>query len=133
MRFSRKTDYGIILVQSLRGTYPDGGYVSLSKISREQGLPLSFLEKLAEILRQNGYLSARRGPDGGYRLVKNPKDITLKELIDVFEEPEMMRCMKSNHPEKYCPFVEACPTRAGWLRIEKEVNTIFERVTIDTL
>jgi Rrf2 family protein len=133
MRFSRKTDYDIILVQSLQGTFQSGEYISLSRVSREHKLPFAFIEKLAEILRKNGFLEARRGPDGGYRLLKDPRTITLKELIDTFEESRMMRCMKSPHPEKYCPFVEACPTRAGWLRIEKKVNKIFETATLDTL
>src|SRR3989338_5451607 len=133
MKFSRKTDYGVILLQSLRGTFRDHGYIPLSKIAREQKLPRFFIEKLGEKLRRAGYLEARRGADGGYRLRKDPKKITLKELIDVFEEPEMMRCMRSPHPEKYCPFVGACPTRAGWLGIEKKVNKIFENITIASL
>ena len=133
MKFSRKTDYGVILLQSLRGTFRSRGYIPLSKIAREQKLPRFFIEKLGEKLRRAGYLEARRGAEGGYRLAKDPKKITLKELIDVFEEPEMMRCMRSPHPEKYCPFVGACPTRAGWLGIEKKVNKIFENVTIASL
>ena len=133
MKFSRKTDYGIILIEALRPTFRARAYVPLSEIAREQKLPYEFLQKLAGILRRVGYLEARRGSDGGYRLRKDPRKITLKELIDVFEEPEMMRCMRSPHPEKYCPFVGACPTRAGWLGIEKKVNKIFENVTIASL
>ncbi len=133
MKFSRKTDYGVILLQSLRDTFRSRGYIPLSKIAREQKLPRFFIEKLGEKLRRSGYLEARRGAEGGYRLAKDPRKITLKELIDVFEEPEMMRCMRSPHPEKYCPFVGACPTRAGWLGIEKKVNKIFENVTIASL
>ncbi len=133
MKFSRKTDYGIILIQSLRHTFSKKGYIPLSEISRNQKLPLPFLEKLAEMLRKKGYLESKRGPEGGYRLMKDPRRITLQELIDVFEEPEMMRCMKSSHPEKYCPFVELCPSRDSWLEIEKRVKKIFEDVTIDTM
>ncbi|OGZ95451.1 MAG: hypothetical protein A2847_02420 [Candidatus Sungbacteria bacterium RIFCSPHIGHO2_01_FULL_50_25] len=133
MKFSRRTDYGIILAQALRSTFRDRSHIPISKIAQNQGLPLVFLEKLAERLRQAGYLEARRGSEGGYRLVKDPKKITLKELIDVFEEPEMMRCMKSPHPQKHCAFVALCPTRGKWLEIEKRVDLIFESVTVDAL
>ena len=133
MRFSRKTDYGIILLQSLQRTFPNGTYISLSRVAKEQGLSLSFLEKLGERLRREGYLESHRGPEGGYRMLKDPRSVTLKELIQVFEEPEMMRCMKSQRSDKTCPLVAICPTRASWLEIEKRVNTIFESVTLDAL
>lgn len=133
MKFSRRTDYGIILVQALRSTFKDRTHIPISKISREQGLPLVFLEKLAEALRKKGFLEARRGSEGGYRLARDPRKTTLKDLIGVFEEPEMMRCMKSPHPQKHCAFAADCPTREKWLEIEKRVDSIFESVTVDAL
>lgn len=133
MRFSRKTDYGVILVGELAPTFRSGSFRSLRGIAEKNHLPLSFLEKLAEHLRRAGFLEARRGQDGGYRLVKEPKKITLKELIDVFEEPKMMRCMHSPHPEKYCALVPHCPARKTWLAVEEKMNRVFEKVTLDTL
>ena len=133
MRFSRKTDYGIILLQSLRETFSSGEYISLSRVAKEQEISLAFLEKLGERLRREGYLESHRGTRGGYRMLKDPKSVTLKELIRVFEESEMMRCMKSHRPDKACPLVAVCPTRRSWLEIEKRVNSIFESVTLDAI
>lgn len=132
MQFSRKTDYGLILLEALKPTYRSETYVSLQEVAERERLPYPFLEKIAAALRRSGVLEARKGVAGGYRLARDPKTITLKEVIDLFEEPPMMRCMRSPHPEKYCPLVPTCPTRAKWLEIEKKVNSIFEHVTVDS-
>ena len=133
MRFSRKIDYGLILMEALRTSFSEGSFIKLSGIATAHQLPLPFLQKLADTLRRKEYLQARRGQGGGYRLLKDPKKITLKEIMDIFEEPAMMRCMQSTHPEKYCPLARTCPTRKTWAQIEEKVNRIFCEVTIDTL
>lgn len=130
MQFSRKTDYGLILLEALKPTYRSGGYVSLHAITENQHLPFAFLEKLAGALKRAGVLESRKGAGGGYRLIREPSSLTLAEVIKIFEEPPMMRCMRSPHPEKYCPLVPTCPTRRKWLDIEKKVSSIFEKVTV---
>lgn len=133
MRFSRKTDYGIILVGALKPSFKSGRFIALSGLARENRLPLAFLQKLAELLRRAGLVSAKRGKVGGYRLIREPKTITLKELIALFEEPKMMRCMKSSNPKKYCALAGTCPTRKTWYEVEKDVDKIFEKVTMDAM
>ncbi|TSC74440.1 MAG: AsnC family transcriptional regulator [Parcubacteria group bacterium Gr01-1014_33] len=133
MKFSRKTDYGVILMEALKPSFRMKEFVSLASIAEKYHLPLAFLEKIAEKLRKEGFIEAKRGTDGGYRLIRNPKEITLKELIDVFEEPKMMRCMKSPHPEKHCALAKVCPTKKTWNSVEQKVMRIFERITLSEI
>ncbi len=133
MKLSRKTDYGIILLKFLAPTYKSGEFVAVSEIAEKHLLPAVFLEKLADILRKNKYLEAKRGNKGGYRLIKNPQEINLREMIDVFEEKPMMRCMQSAHPEKYCPLVSVCPARKTWSLVDEKVNKIFKGITLARL
>lgn len=130
VKFSRKTDYGIILMKGLEATYARKNFVSTSEIAEQYKISPSFLEKLADILRKNNYLEAKRGNKGGYRLIKNPKNITIEELINVFEEPAMMRCLYSKHPKKICPLVSICPTRRAWVGINEQVQRIFRKTTL---
>lgn len=133
MQFSRKIDYGLIFLEVLKPTYRSGAYMSLHTVAERQRLPLPFLEKIAAVLRQAGMVSAKKGSEGGYRLILDPKTITLQRVIRLFEEPPMMKCMRSPHPEKFCPLVPHCPTRRKWLEVERQVNSIFERVTVAEL
>ena len=133
MKLSRKTDYGVMLVSLLKKSFETSIFVSLEKIAKENKLPLPFLEKLAESLRLKKILESRRGRSGGYRLLRDPKKITLKELIDIFEEPLLMRCMKSNDPEKHCVYAAMCPTREVWSSVQDRIYKAFESVTVDAL
>lgn len=133
MQFSRKTDYGLILIAALAPTYRSANYVSLRDVAERQRLPFAFLEKLAGTLKKHGVVGARKGAQGGYRLLRDPKSITFAEVIRMFEESPMMRCLRSPHPEKYCPLVSICPTRSKWREIEQEVNAIFERITVASI
>ena len=133
MQFSRKTDYGLILLEALKRTYASGEHFSLKAVAQGEHLPFAFLEKLAGMLRKEGILEAMRGARGGYRLVRNPASLTLREVIRIFEEPPVMRCLRSPHPEQYCPLVGACPTRKTWRALHERVNQIFETVTVAQL
>lgn len=133
MQFSRKTDYGLILLGVLRPTFASGEHRTLTAVAAETRLPLPFLAKLAGRLRKHGVLDARKGVFGGYRLMRDPKTLALSEIITILEEPPMMRCLKSNHPEKHCPFAPVCPTQKTWRDIHGRINRVFESVTVAEL
>lgn len=133
MHISRKIDYGLVFLVSLKHTYRSEAFRSLEAVAEAEHLPLSFLEKLAAPLRRAGIIESKRGITGGYRLCRDPESLTLAEIIRVFEEPPLMRCLRSPHPEKYCPLVATCPTRKTWRAIEKDIQHVFERVTVATL
>ena len=132
MRLSRKTDYGLILIRSLRSTYASGVYISVADVAEEFGISHTFLEKLAETLRSESYAEAKRGKGGGYRLIKNPKNISLQEIINIFEEPHLMRCLDPQQ-KNTCPLIGACPMHRHWKGIEKKIQREFAKITIDSL
>lgn len=133
MNFSRKTDYAFILLEALKPTFASGDFVSLRAVAERECLPFAFLEKIASVLKAHGIVEARKGLAGGYRLRRDPVSLSLKSVIDIFEEQPMMKCMKAPNPEKHCPLVPFCPTKSKWMEIEKEVDSIFERRSIASL
>ena len=133
MQFSRKIDYGLILLETLKLTYDSRRYASLKSIAQKRNLPFPFLEKVAARLRKVGLIESKKGVAGGYRLASNPKYLTLKGVIDIFEEPRMMRCLGSPHPEKACSLAKSCPTRKTWNNIDAKIDRFFETVTIAKL
>jgi len=61
-------------------------YVSLSEISYRQNISLSFLEQLFHKLKKNNIVSSNRGVNGGYKLVIDPSQISIFDIIDAVEE-----------------------------------------------
>ena len=74
MWVSRRTDYATraILALSLEG----GGPLKLEELARRTAVPQSVLEQVMPTMRTAGIVRSERGPSGGYRLNKDPEEIT---------------------------------------------------------
>ena len=80
---------------------------------KRRGIPANFLAKLMLMLRNAGIVDATRGLGGGYRLVKQPDEITLMQVVELFEGIRARPgCFLG---EKHaCNDQEACTAHSGW-------------------
>lgn len=134
MKFSRRVDYGLVLLQALRNTYKTKQFIGLRRIARSFHLPFSYLEKLAVTLKNAGYIEAQKGAHGGYRLKKDPRKISLAEVVELFEGTKAtVRCMDPGDPHKHCKVAGVCPTRKSWTLIEGKIDDVLKKITISSL
>lgn len=82
--FTKKTSYGIKGLVNLARHEP-GKAVLVKKVSEEEHIPQSFLNKIFQSLKNAGILESKRGVGGGFQLARSPKSITLREIIEVLE------------------------------------------------
>lgn len=129
MRLSRKTDYAWMFLGMLKREQ-EGAFVSVAAIAERNRLPQPFFEKIAMRLKVAGLLEARRGVNGGYRLYKNPIDITLAQVAEIFEEQKQVRCLESARPDKSCVHAAVCPVRKDWRTLETKMQKLFEEMTL---
>ncbi len=127
---SRETDYGLILMQALKSTYKSGVFVSLKDIAKQYRLPHAYCEKLAQKLKEADILVSRVGKNGGYRLAKDPKAVSIQSLIDAFRKRSAVRCVLAPNAQKACALAATCPTKRGWRRIDTEIRKTLTRLTI---
>jgi Rrf2 family protein len=66
-------------------------------IAKACGIPERFLLKVLKPLVANGDLYSLRGPNGGYRLARAPKDITLLGIIETVDAPIRGMADLGNH------------------------------------
>lgn len=85
MRLSRKARFGISAMIRL-GLREGRGTKTLSDLSMDQGISLSYLEQLFAQLRKNGLVVGVRGPGGGYRLARKANDISVSEIITAVDD-----------------------------------------------
>ena len=51
----------------------------------DEGIPPRFLEQILLELKKAGILRSKRGVGGGYQLAKDPADISLGEIVRIFD------------------------------------------------
>lgn len=84
MKLSSKTITAIKMFIDL-GQHYEQGFVSLLDISKRKDLSKKFLEQIVPLYKHSGLLIGGRGNQGGYKLSKNPNDISLKDIIYISE------------------------------------------------
>lgn len=117
-------------MQALKPTFRSGMFVSLKDVAKQYRLPYAYCEKLAHTLKEAGILASRVGKNGGYRLIKDPKKITVQSLVDIFQKQPAVRCLLAQNAQKSCALAPTCPTKKGWRRIDAEIRKTLTRLTI---
>ena len=78
MQLNRSTDYAIQMLVYLAKA---GKIVSSSKLATATGVSHRYLLQISAKLRAAGFIRAVHGPSGGLKLVRNPDEINLYDII----------------------------------------------------
>ena len=84
MKLSSKTIAALKMFIDLGEHYEDG-YVSLVDVAKRKDVSKKFLEQIVPLYKAAGLLLCSRGNQGGYRLAKEAKDISLHEILILSE------------------------------------------------
>jgi Rrf2 family protein len=87
VKTSAKTEYACIAMLELASQYALDEPVRIRSIADRHGIPSRFLVQILLQLKGAGLVASTRGAAGGYQLSKPPDEITMGEVISVFEGP----------------------------------------------
>ena len=135
IKFSRREDYAIILVNKLAKEY-NKRLVPLSEIAAEYEISLFFLRNLANDLRTSGIIQAVEGKTGGYALAKAPEDIKMSLVMRTLEGPiAMVPCVSLNFYEKCddCPDETLCGVHTLMAEVRDKTLDIFNNKSLADL
>ena len=93
---SKKTRYAIkalVIMGKNFGNEP----MQISRIAAEEHIPKKFLEQILLDLRNAGLLFSKKGAGGGYKLIKDPKEIFLVQILRITGGPiALLPCVSLN-------------------------------------
>jgi Rrf2 family protein len=76
-----------------------GAYLTTTTLSHRLGLSVSHVENILKGLRERGMVSALKGPGGGYALLCDASDLSVWDIVCVFEDAaETQRALESGKP-----------------------------------
>jgi Rrf2 family protein len=118
MQITRQADYAVRAVLYLARLEPTQR-AATSQVAKDQRIPPSFLAKIISQLSIAGLLHTSRGARGGVTLARDPKEITLLEVIEAIDGPILLNeCVNGNST---CTFDEECPLRPVWCEAQEEL------------
>lgn len=126
LRVSKLTDYATVVMTCLAAA--GGGVLSAQQLAERVRLEVPTVSKLLKRLAQAGLVTSFRGVNGGYRLARGPRAITIAAIVTAMEGPiGMTEC--SVH-EGQCGHESHCGVRVNWQRISQAISAALESVTL---
>lgn len=109
-----------------------GNYMPLKDLAESQKISKKYLELIVRDLVSGGLLEGISGKGGGYRLVKDPSECTLGEILELTEGTlAPVACLKRGSSE--CPNISFCRTIPMWKEYDEMIRGFFFSRTLKDL
>ena len=79
-----KSPYAVLALAEL-GRSAEHQPVPIGELARRRDIPVQFLEQLFAVLRRAGVLRSQRGVKGGYSLARQPREVTVLEIVELLD------------------------------------------------
>ncbi|HWP97000.1 MAG TPA: Rrf2 family transcriptional regulator [Syntrophomonadaceae bacterium] len=132
MNINQATDYGFRAVLFL-AQQSQSEVVEAQIIAQSQVVPMRFLLKIMPSLIKAGIVRSQRGIGGGYALARDPRDISLLDILEAIEGPIYLNrclidedlCTKQGPPD--------CKVHLALADIQERLNNDFSGYSIADL
>ncbi len=130
MNVSAKADYGMRALLELAVAYQADPrkLVKGEAIASAQGVPLKFLEGILRELRQAGIVASQRGAEGGYRLDREPKDVTIADVARALDGP--LAAVRGQRPEDLEYQGASEHLRDVWIAVRVAMRHVLENISL---
>jgi Rrf2 family protein len=130
MKLSTRTRYGVRLMAALASEYSSKP-LFLKDIAAMEEISEKYLSLIVIPLRASGLIKSLRGAHGGYSLAKDPREITLYNIVEALEgEICLVRCVKQ---PALCNRAAICPTRDTWSVLGDKIKENLNEITLTEL
>jgi len=135
LRLTKKADYSLIALKHFAAVRPAAGSgsaaLSAKDLSESSGIPLPLLSKLLQKLGKTGFLISECGTNGGYRLARDPRNISALEVIRAIDGPIVLaNCFTS---ASSCGHSDRCTIKRPLRRIHEGILRLLDSVSIEDM
>jgi len=127
MFFNKSTEYAIQLVLHLIRSN-DGNFKRLREIAEDCDISYFQLGKVAQALIKSKILESYTGPNGGVKLLKDPSQTTLFDIVKAIEGTDVFnRCVLGLD---LCGDQNPCPIHDHWKEARNVISEVFKEKTV---
>jgi Rrf2 family iron-sulfur cluster assembly transcriptional regulator len=129
---SNSCRYGIRAVIYLASQQSGDFKTGIKQISNDLDLPTPFLAKILQQLAKQKILSSSKGPHGGFSLLKDPRNITLLDIVNTIDGYDTFtNCvMYKGTCEGVSMEKKICPLHDDYEKTRSELISLFSSKTI---
>jgi Rrf2 family protein len=110
---------------------PRGTYAGAARIAEDIGAPPNYLSKLLKTLAENGLLESQKGLGGGFRLARDPRQLSLLDVVEPIEHISRWSGCILGRPE--CSEHDPCAIHDRWKVVRDAYLRMLQRTTLAEL
>lgn len=125
LKISRKVEYGIIALKYL---HSQDSLCKSKEISKKFGIPPEVMAKILQGLAKAQFIQSIQGAKGGYKLVRCPAEISMKDVIEVIDGPiQIVDCVLG---KDHCPQRGVCNIQGPLSNVQEKLCEFFGGITL---
>jgi len=106
-------------------------HTQTSEIAYKQGIPEAYLDQLMTSLNKFGFVTSRRGPQGGHTLAMDPNEINLNMVMQSLDSSNSpLDCLINPHD---CALSHTCAQQEVWKTVEEAIRDVLSNITVAEL
>jgi len=130
MRYSQSTELALDSLFYM-AVHPEKPDFAVEDVAQAQHVSGSYLAKVFQQLVKAGLLRSHRGAKGGYALGRPLAQITLRDVVVVFEGSSPL--YDCNAPSKPCGLGAKCLIKAAFSEAERRMHEVLQQVSLQDL
>ncbi|MEA4988047.1 MAG: Rrf2 family transcriptional regulator [Anaerovorax sp.] len=131
MRISAKGRYALAALTYMAQIHANDKTVTLIKISEALGISKLYLEQAFSLLRQAELVTSIKGPQGGYLLSRDPKEITVFQVLSAIEST-LFQPAEQTVQEK-APFLDKAMEARVFSKLDEAVFETLSKISLTDL
>lgn len=129
LRFTKKADYGLMAIHYI-AYHQHEGVVAAKRIAEDLGIPSELMAKILQRLAKRKLITSANGPKGGYVLAREPRAITVGEVLRAIEGPlAIVRCYQNLQ----CDQLDRCNIRRPVWRIQASIEQLLDTMSLEEM
>ena len=110
---------------------PEGEYRGASSIATRNAAPANYLGKLLQQLAKRGLVRSQKGLGGGFRLARDPVEISLFDIVEAIEDVSRWSSCILGRPN--CSDANPCPVHGQWGPVRDSFLKILKGTSVADL
>jgi Rrf2 family protein len=129
VELSCKSEYAILALLEMATNYQSGEPQQIRQIAAQQNIPDRYLEQLLATLRRGGIIKSQRGSKGGYLLAREPRKITILEILECLEGLDV----RPSAQEVNSRTADSSVIEEIWQEACQAANSVLQKYTLQEL
>lgn len=132
LQLSKRVEYGLIALRHM-AMLRAGQIFTAKEIASTYRIPYELLAKILQRLARSGLLVSTQGVHGGYALAIPADKISISRVIESIEQEKPLIAECYGDDPGGCSRLEGCCLREPLEKVQKNLNDVFEKLTIQEI